>query len=456
MPNVPDVLANILVIDDEASLRSLLARILRLEGYTVAEAATAREGLRRLEQGDFQVVLCDVKLPDGNGVELVGNIKKLHPDTEVILLTAYGNIPDGVQAMKNGAFDYLTKGDDQERILPLVSRALEKARLQQRIRQLEHQVGEKYAFENIIGHSKVLTIAIDLARRVAPTDATVLLTGETGTGKEVFAQAIHHASTRHDQPFVAVNCSALGKEILESELFGHRAGSFTGAIRDKKGLFEEANHGTLFLDEIGEMPPDLQAKLLRVLETGEFLKVGDTKPTRVQVRVIAATNRDLLAESEAGHFRQDLYYRLSVFTILLPALRERRADIPALAEHFVQYFAHKMNRRNTPALSVQFLERLQNYPWKGNIRELRNVLERALILCDGDTLEVGVLPPEVQMPPKTGTDPSLASAEHRQIQQVLHQTGGNKTEAARLLGIGLTTLYRKIEEFGIGQPPLSE
>lgn len=451
MPDTSKPLAHILVIDDEAALRSLLARILRLEGYTVDEAGTAREGLRRLEQGEFQVVLCDVKLPDGNGVELVGTIKKQHPNVEVILLTAYGNIPDGVQAIKNGAFDYLTKGDDQERILPLVSRALEKARLRQRILHLEKQVGHKFSFEHIIGHSHALKQAVELARRVAPTDATVLLTGETGTGKEVFAQAIHHASPHREQPFVAVNCSALGKEILESELFGHRAGSFTGAVRDKKGLFEEANHGTLFLDEIGEMPPDLQAKLLRVLETGEFLKVGDTKPTRVQVRVIAATNRDLLAESEAGHFRQDLYYRLSVFTIHLPPLRDRRDDIPALAGHFVQLFALKMNRRTPPALSASFLERLQNYPWKGNIRELRNVLERALILCDGDTLEPAFLPSDFQAHPGSdiGSDFSLAAAESRQIRQVLEQTGGNKTEAARLLGIGISTLYRKLEEYGM-------
>lgn len=452
MPNIP--VANILIVDDEAALRGLLARILRLEGYAVTEAGTAREGLRRLEQELFQVALCDVKLPDGNGVDLVGTIKKQSPDTEVILLTAYGNIPDGVQAIKNGAFDYLTKGDDQERILPLISRAIEKARMQQRIRLLERQVGEKFAFDTIIGHSKALTQAIELARRVAPTDASVLLTGETGTGKEVFAQAIHHASPRREQPFVAVNCSALGKDILESELFGHRAGSFTGATRDKKGLFEEAHLGTLFLDEIGEMPPDLQAKLLRVLETGEFLKVGDTKPTRVQVRVIAATNRDLLAESEVGHFRSDLYYRLAVFAIHLPALRDRRDDIPDLATYFVGVFAQKMNRRTVPALSSALLERLQQYAWKGNIRELRNVLERALILSDGDTLEVGVLPPELRATASGHAETarfSLAEAERRQIQQVLLHTGGNKTEAARLLGIGLTTLYRKLEEYGLGQ-----
>lgn len=446
--------AHLLLIDDEARLRSLTARILGLEGYEVVEAATAREGLQRLTQGDFQVVLCDVKLPDGNGVELVAEIRKRAPDAEVILLTAYGNIPDGVQAIKNGAFDYLTKGDDQERILPLVSRALEKARLKQRVRQLERQVGEKYAFENILGTSRVLQQAIELARRVAPTETTVLLTGETGTGKEVFAQAIHHASARAAHAFVAVNCSTLGKDILESELFGHKAGSFTGAVRDKKGLFEEANQGTIFLDEIGEIPAELQAKLLRVLETGEFLKVGDTRPTRVQVRVIAATNRNLLAESQSGQFRPDLYYRLSVFSIPLPALRERPGDIPLLVEHFVRLFARKMNRNVQPAIAPAFLEHLKKYSWKGNIRELRNVLERAVILADElltpDLLPFEVIYPSMESAPGSGDSGlfDLAVVERNHIRRILAYTKGNKTEAARLLGIGLTTLYRKLEEYG--------
>lgn len=441
--------ASILLIDDEASLRSLLARILSLEGYQVTEAGTAKEGLRWLERTDFQVVLCDVKLPDAHGVDLVATIKKQHPAVEVILLTAYGNIPDGVQAIKNGAFDYLTKGDDNERIVPLVSRALEKAQLQQRIRQLEQAVGKKFRFETILGQSKPIREAIELARRVAPTDTTVLLTGETGTGKEVFAQAIHQESPRCGRAFVAVNCSAIGKDILESELFGHRAGSFTGATKDKKGLFEEAHQGTLFLDEIGEMPPDLQAKLLRVLETGEFLQVGDTKPTRVNVRVIAATNRHLLAESSVGYFREDLYYRLSVFEIRLPALRERREDIPALAAHFVRLFTEKMNRRESPTLLPEFLEALKTYAWKGNIRELRNVLERAVILADGD-LRPELLPFDILHGGDAARVPAglfdLMTLEQQTIHRALAFTKGNKAEAARLLGIGLTTLYRKLGE----------
>ena len=272
-------MAKILIIDDEEQLRKLLARIIALEGYEVAEAADCAGGLRMLRRYEPDVVLCDVKLPDGNGVEMVERIKQAMPSAEVILLTAYGNIPDGVQAIKNGAFDYITKGDDNNKILPLLSRATEKAQMQRRLARLEDKLSEEHSFDRIIGSSESLRSAVALARKVAVTDTSVLLTGETGTGKEVFAQAIHHASPRAKGAFVAVNCSAFSKELLESELFGHRAGSFTGATKDKKGLFEEADKGTLFLDEIGEMPVELQAKLLRVLECGEFIKIGETRPT---------------------------------------------------------------------------------------------------------------------------------------------------------------------------------
>ena len=439
----------LLLIDDEAPLRSLLARILGLEQYQVTEAGTVKDALRLLEKEDFAVILCDVKLPDGNGVDLVPQFKKIRPTSEVILLTAYGTIPAGVQAIQHGAFDYLTKGDDNERILPVVSRAAEKAMLQRRILQLEEKVGRKYHFDNMLGQSAALLRAVDLAKKVAPTDTTVLLTGETGTGKEVFAEAIHQASRRNRHTFVAVNCSALGRDILESELFGHKAGAFTGAVRDKKGLFEEAHQGTLFLDEIGEMPPELQAKLLRALETGEFMRVGDTKTIRTDVRIIAATNRNLLQESNEGHFRSDLYYRLSVFHIQLPPLRERREDIPALAAFFVRFFADKMNR-HTPDLSPDFLKKLAVYDWKGNIRELKNVIERAVILA-GDTLTPDLLPAEILF--ASGEDAGhspfdLGIAEKNLIHKALQHTKGNKTEAARLLNIGLTTLYRKIEEHG--------
>ena len=449
----------VLIIDDEEKLRSLLARIIRLEGFTVLEAETLKAGNRLLDKEDIDVVLCDVKLPDGNGVEFVrelkgrekeGEPKGRHVSVETILLTAYGNIADGVTAMKNGAFDYITKGDDNDKIIPLLARAMEKVQLQKRVAQLEQQVGKKYTFETILGHSQQIADAIALARRVAPTEATVLLLGETGTGKEVFAQAIHNGSKRTTKPFIALNCSAFSKEILESELFGHKAGSFTSATKDKRGLIEEANLGTLFLDEIGEMHIDLQAKLLRVIETGEFIKVGDTKSSRVSVRIIAATNRDLQQEVTDGGFREDLFYRLNVFTISLPSLRERKKDIPQLAEYYLQIFSGKGSKR-IEGLSKDFLDRLQQHEWKGNIRELKNIIERAVILSDGPLLTVDNLPSEFQMASVRATGPlsafDLASVEKLHIQRVLNHTRGNKTEAARLLNIGLTTLYRKIEEY---------
>jgi two-component system, NtrC family, response regulator len=376
-----------------------------------------------------------------------------------VVLTAYGNIPDGIQAMKNGAFDYITKGDDNDKIIPLLMRAMEKVQLQKRIEQLEQQVGKKYSFENILGSAPLIREAIDLARKVAPSDATVLLLGETGTGKEVFAQAIHAGSKRAGKPFIALNCSAFSKELLESELFGYRAGAFTSAVKDKKGLIEEANNGTLFLDEIGEMHIDLQSKLLRVLETSEFIKVGDTKPTRVSVRIIAATNRHLQQEVAAGKFREDLFYRLNVFVIPLPALRDRKKDIPVMAEYYLQMFAKKANQR-IEGMDAGFLEYLQRHDWKGNIRELKNIMERAVILADGPLLTMNNLPVELQQQVDSTVNSngnhtlsafSLASMEKLHIQRVLNHTKGNKTETARLLDIGLTTLYRKIEEYGLNR-----
>jgi DNA-binding NtrC family response regulator len=442
----------ILIIDDEEKLRTLLSRIIRLEGFTVLEADSLKSGNKMLEKEAIDVILCDVKLPDGNGVDFVREVRPRYPSVETILLTAYGNIADGVRAMKNGAFDYITKGDDNDKIIPLLNRALEKAQLQKRIEHLERQVGKRFTFEGVLGESPLIREAIAQARKVAPTDATVLLLGETGTGKEVFAQAIHQASKRSEKSFLALNCSAFGRELLESEIFGHKAGAFTGAVKDKKGLIEEAHLGTLFLDEIGEMNFDLQAKLLRVLETSEFIKVGDTKPTKVNVRIIAATNRDLKQEAAEGKFREDLFYRLNVFTISLPSLRDRKKDIPAIAEYYLRFFANKSNKR-IDGMSNEFLEHLQQHQWKGNIRELKNVMERAVILEDGPQLTVDNLPSELQIASFKGTGPlsafDLASVEKLHIQRVLNHTKGNKTEAARLLNIGLTTLYRKIDEYKV-------
>jgi len=439
----------ILLVDDEEKLRTLLARIISLEGFEVLQAADIKTAAKKLEQTDIDVVLCDVKLPDGSGVEFSKQVKEKYPVVELILLTAYGNIPDGVQAIKNGAFDYITKGDDNNKIIPLLYRAVEKVALSKRVQHLEKQLSNKYSFESIIGKSKSILAAVELAKKVAVTDASVLLTGETGTGKEVFAQAIHQASSRSNKNFVAINCAAISKDLLESELFGHKAGAFTGAIKDTKGILEEANNGTVFLDEIGEMPLELQAKLLRVLETGELIKVGENRSIKINIRLIAATNRNLQKEIEAGNFREDLFYRIAVFQIALPALRERLMDIEELANHFAKIVAGKINKKVKP-LSKEFIAILKQHQWNGNIRELKNIMERAVILMNNDELTIENLPFELQRTTTSQQQLSafdLASAEKIHIQKVLNYTNGNKTETAKLLNIALTTLYRKLEEY---------
>lgn len=439
----------ILIVDDEEQLRSLLTRIITLEGFNVIEASNLNGGNKALEKDQVDVILCDVKLPDGSGVDFVKTTRLKFPFVEIILLTAYANVHDGVQAMKNGAFDYIMKGDDNDKVIPLLHKAIEKVQLQRRVQQLEQQISKRYGFENILGTSPAIRHAVDLAKRVAATDTTVLLLGETGTGKEIFAQAIHQASRRSGRSFLALNCSAFTKELLESEIFGHKTGAFTGATKDKRGLIEEANGGTLFLDEIGEMHIDLQSKLLRVLETNEFIKVGDTKPTRVNVRIIAATNRDLKKEITGGKFREDLFYRLNVFSIQLPSLWERKEDIPLLAVSFLKLSAEKTNKRIT-GMSKEFVARLQQQEWKGNIRELKNVIERAVILADGPELKSEYLPLDIQQSfSNSSSSFDLTNIERSHIQKVLHYTKGNKTKAAELLGIGLTTLYRKLDEYKI-------
>ena len=437
----------VLIIDDDIALQTLLARIISKEGFNVLTASDAASGLKLLDKELVSVVMSDVNLPDANGIELVGTIKAKRPLTEIIVITGYGTIADGVMAIKNGAFDYLVKGDDNTKIIPLISKALEKSQLQSRISQLENKISDKYSFENIVGNSAAIQVAKNLAGKVAQTDATVLLLGDTGTGKEVFAQSIHYASKRKNMPFVAVNCSTLGKELLESELFGHKAGSFTGALKDKQGLMEEASGGSIFLDEVGEMSIDLQAKLLRVLETQEFYKVGDSKPTRVDIRVITATNRNLQQEIDKGLFRMDLYYRLSVFKINLPSLAERVDDIDLLTTHFINIFTDKMAVQY-PKISRDFLDTLKTHSWKGNIRELRNVIERAMILCDGE-LRPEFLPLEFTYQENAPNSLELAEVEKQHIKKVLMITKGNKAEAAKKLDIGLNTLYRKIEGYNI-------
>jgi len=441
---------SLLIIDDEDDLRNLLVKLLGLEGYKIQSAENGERALALAQKEDFAVIITDVRLPDINGIELIHSLKKTNPSTEIIVLTAYGTIEDGVRAIKEGAFDYITKGDEDNKIIPLVQRAIEKAKMSYRIEQLEKHVVEKFKFENIIGESKVIKEAVDIAKRVSCNDVPVLLTGETGTGKEIFAQSIHYSGNRSNHNFVAINCSAFAKELLESEMFGYKAGAFTGAVKNKKGLFEEAHLGTLFLDEIGELDLSLQAKFLRVLETNSFIKPGDTKPTQVDVRIIAASNRKLEEEIERGNFRSDLYYRISVVKIEIPSLHERKEDIKHFTEYFIKYYSHKLGR-NIENVMPQFFKKLELYDYPGNIRELRNIIERAVILSDGKSLTDTSLPKDILHKTNSGSSSSLTlvDVERSHILSVLKQTEGNKTKAAELLGIGLTTLYRKLQVYGI-------
>ncbi|TAE14812.1 MAG: sigma-54-dependent Fis family transcriptional regulator [Bacteroidetes bacterium] len=443
----------VLIIDDEVKLRTLLARIIAMEGFDVVQAGTAKLAWQKLEQQpEIQVVLCDVKLPDDNGVQLAHQLKQRYPHLQIILLTAYGNIADGVQAIKNGAFNYLTKGDDNHRIVPLLHDAFLHAGTTAAT--MVPPKASVASFTSITAVSKPMQQAIQLAQKVAATQTSVLLTGETGTGKEVFARAIHYASSRAAEPFVAINCSAFSRELLETEMFGHKQGAFTGALKDHMGVFEQAHNGTLFLDELGDMSTDLQAKLLRALESGEFIKVGDSKPTQVNVRVIAATHKNLETAIEQGHFREDLFYRISVFQISLPALRHRPEDIEPLANELLLRCLQKMEKQAI-YFSAECMQKLVSYPWPGNVRELKNVIERAVILTNNtEPIQVDALPANIQISQPTtsattNTSLHLAEAERLHIQKVLHHTQGNKTKAAELLHIALTTLYRKMAEYKI-------
>lgn len=438
----------ILVIDDEDQFRELLSRIIALEGFEVFQTKNVNEGFNVLKNESISVVVSDVKLPDGNGMQVLNRIKKEYPLIEVIIITAYGTIQDGVNAMKQGAFDYITKGDNDDHIHVVVDRAAGKARLNAKVQHLEKRVESKYGFENIIGQAPIIQEAITMAQKVSNSDISVLLQGETGTGKELFSQAIHQSSARKDQPFVALNCSAFPKDMLESELFGFKKGAFTGATESKKGLIEEADGGTLFLDEIGEMDIGLQAKLLRFLENKTFTKLGETKPRSVDIRIIAATNRNLKQKVEEQAFRDDLYYRLAGFTIEIPPLRERREDVPLLSEFLLKNMNERPRHINEEAMKL-----LMKYPWKGNIRELKNIIERAAVLAEGDTITADLLPHElhhgeVSIKEISSSTP-LKEVERAHIKRVLESNKGNKTKAAEILGIGTSTLYRKVDEYDL-------
>lgn len=443
---------NILIIDDEESIRGVLSQLLTLEDYKVWQAEKASEGIEILNTEEIQVVISDVRLPDAYGIDLISRIKALNPSCEIIMLTAYGTIQDGVKAIKLGAFDYITKGDEDNKIIPLVERAIEKVILKNKLQRLTSRFSEKYNFDNIIGESRVIKEAKELAKKVAFTDTPILLVGETGTGKEIFAQSIHNFGERRSNHFVAINCSAFAKDLLESEMFGYKAGAFTGAFKNKKGLFEEADEGTLFLDEIGEMDISLQSKILRVIETNSFIKSGDTKPTNVNVRILAATNRKLEEDIKSEKFRADLYYRISVIKIEIPALRDRKEDIRYLADFFIQKFSQKIKKKIS-RVEDGFYNYLEKYNYPGNIRELRNIIERALILSSGDVLNVYSLPKEIRTEAEKQNEKelvySMENVEKQHILNILEMTKGNKNKAAELLGIGLTTLYRKLQIFGI-------
>ncbi|MFI5264955.1 MAG: sigma-54-dependent transcriptional regulator, partial [Candidatus Kapaibacterium sp.] len=392
MKNLP-----LLVIDDESSLRALLAQVLKLEGYEIFEAETAKQGKEILAQERISVVITDVRLPDANGVELTSELKAINPDVEVVVITAFGTIEDGVRAMRNGAFDYITKGDDDDRIVLTIEKASEKAALRRQVRDLQRRIESKVEFSKLIGKSESFSKAVELAKKVAQTDTTVLLLGETGTGKELFAEAIHRSSKRKDRPFVAINCSAIPKDLQESELFGHKKGAFTGAIAEKIGFFEEADTGTILLDEIGDMTPETQTKLLRTLESKTVTRLGETKPRTVDIRIIAATNANLKVSIEEKHFREDLFYRINGFTIYLPPLRERQDDIELLAQHFLASFSRSLQKHIT-GMSDEFRNLIKNHRWSGNIRELKNAIERAAILSTGEILTADLLPEEVRLP----------------------------------------------------------
>jgi len=379
----------ILIVEDKESLRVVLRKTLESEGYGVDEAADGQSALERLRRDRFAMVLTDLRLPKGDGHTVLKAAVQTEPVTPVILMTAYGTIRDAVGAMKEGAYDYLEKPVDSDHLLALIHRALEHRTLQDENLLLKERFSRQLGFPEIIGDSAALRSALDQVRRVAPTNATVLLSGESGSGKELFARAVHHLSGRKKQSFFAINCAAIPETLLESELFGYEKGAFTGAVGSKRGKFEIADRGTLFLDEIGDLSPALQGKVLRVIEHREFERVGGTQTRKVDIRLVAASNKDLNALVATGQFRQDLFFRLSVFPVRVPPLRERREDIPLLARHFVAFFAAEQKRRSPVTISDAALTRLAEYPWPGNVRELENTIERALILGDG-----GVLLPE--------------------------------------------------------------
>ena len=448
---------NILIIDDEPKMCKVLRFALEPDGYQVSTAGSAEEGLEKFGQDSFDLVITDLKMPGKDGLYVLGEVKKRNPQTEVIMMTAYATAQNAVEAMKKGAYDYIIKPFEMDELKLKVRHIMEKRALTEENVQLKKRLKDKYSLENMVGQSGIMQEVYKMVERVAPTDATVLIRGESGTGKELVAQAIHNLSPRASEPFIAVNCGALPENLLESELFGHEKGAFTGADRMKPGRFELAGKGTIFLDEIGDISPSTQIKLLRVLQNHQIERLGGTKTIEVKARTITATNRDLEAALQDGSFREDLYYRINVFPIYLPPLRERKEDIPDLVAHFLKRFG-----REEDAIEPGALELLINYRWPGNVRELENVIERALIMSTTGVIREQDLPPHVRQLATSGATPvsttfdipseglSLEQVERDLIRSALNKAGGNKSKAAKLLGITRRRLYSMMERLGAG------
>ena len=450
----------LLIVDDEKNFLVVLKAFLEEEGYEVLTAADPLVALDIVEHTDLDVVVTDMKMPRLDGIALLERIKQFNPDLPVIMMTAYGTIEKAVEAMKKGAFDYITKPFSNEELKVIIRKAIDMYRLVKENKYLNQALRGQYQFNNIISKSKPMQEVFALIQKVARTKATVLITGESGTGKELVAKAIHYNSPRRHKPFISVNCAALTETLLESELFGHEKGSFTGAIAMRKGRFELAHGGTLFLDEVSEMSPALQVKLLRVLQEREFERVGGTKTIKVDVRIIAASNRDLKEEVEAGHFREDLFYRLNVVHIHLPPLRERTDDIPLLVAHFLKKYAQEMGKERL-TISPEALNLIYTYTWPGNVRELENAIERAVILCSGREIRPEHLPehlreapqsyPDIfkQLPPNLTLPQILEEIEVRLIRQALARANYVQSQAARILGITKSLLQYKIKKYNL-------
>jgi DNA-binding NtrC family response regulator len=442
---------NILVVDDEASARTALAELLRTEGYAIETAADGFKALARLEDFAADLVLTDLNMPGIDGVELLRKVKETHPGLPVVLMTAFGGVETAVAAMREGAADYLTKPLNTDELVIVLARTIETAKLRREASELRGQLKERYSFDNIVGSSPEMQRVFKTVAQIAPSRATVLLTGESGTGKELVAAAIHHHSPRASGPFVKLHCAALAESLLESELFGHERGAYTGADRKREGRFEQANGGTLFLDEIGEISLGIQVKLLRVLQEREFERVGGSQTMHVDVRLVAATNRDLKEMVAAGKFREDLYYRLNVINLTLPSLRQRPTDVPALAMHFLKRYADE-NAKAVKTISDAALSQIASYPWPGNVRELENVIERAVVLADGESIELQHLPPELAVVNRRSGAPMIPGAtmdeiERYAILKTMESAGGSTSRAAEILGMSVRKIQYKLQEY---------